>query len=223
MRIAAISNSRIPSSTANSIQAMKMCDALVEIGHDVQLLVPAEAPDVAWEELAEQYGVKHHIPDLCIWHRDKCSDGSISSGMLMPPPDVSKRIWSTRGFRRARPLEAGCGRLCVLEMHADVAGAFGAWWLRQFWSGNRTRRLLVTTEALERGSGKVHAASDFRAPLCKLHQTGWTLTAMSVCLQPGEARSQLRLAEATTVGFTGHFYPGRGIDLLFELAKGSPI
>jgi glycosyltransferase involved in cell wall biosynthesis len=39
---------------------------------------------------------------------------------------------------------------------------------------------------------------------------------------PDEARHQLNLPEGSTVGFTGHIYPGRGADLLFELAKQMP-
>jgi glycosyltransferase involved in cell wall biosynthesis len=40
--------------------------------------------------------------------------------------------------------------------------------------------------------------------------------------RPAGARAQLQLPEGLTVGFTGHFYPGRGIELLFELARGMP-
>jgi glycosyltransferase involved in cell wall biosynthesis len=39
---------------------------------------------------------------------------------------------------------------------------------------------------------------------------------------PSEARRQLNLKEGLTVGFTGHIYPGRGADLLFELARQMP-
>jgi glycosyltransferase involved in cell wall biosynthesis len=39
---------------------------------------------------------------------------------------------------------------------------------------------------------------------------------------PDEARHQLNLPEGLTVGFTGHIYPGRGADLLFELAMQMP-
>jgi glycosyltransferase involved in cell wall biosynthesis len=39
---------------------------------------------------------------------------------------------------------------------------------------------------------------------------------------PSNARRQLNLKDALTVGFTGHIYPGRGADLLFELAKQMP-
>ena len=39
---------------------------------------------------------------------------------------------------------------------------------------------------------------------------------------PAEARRQLNLKEGFTAGFTGHFYAGRGMDLLFELAGALP-
>ena len=41
MNIVAIAGSTIPSDTANSLQVMKACQALVQIGHTVTLLVPA--------------------------------------------------------------------------------------------------------------------------------------------------------------------------------------
>ena len=40
MRIAFISNSIIPSRTANSIQVIKMCEAFSNEGHEVVLLAP---------------------------------------------------------------------------------------------------------------------------------------------------------------------------------------
>ena len=36
----------------------------------------------------------------------------------------------------------------VLEMHADVAGTMGAWWLRQFWKAKGHKIMTVTTSAL---------------------------------------------------------------------------
>ncbi|MGE5777053.1 MAG: hypothetical protein ACM33V_12580, partial [Chloroflexota bacterium] len=41
MNIVAIAGATIPSDTANSLQTMKACQALVQLGHDLTLLVPA--------------------------------------------------------------------------------------------------------------------------------------------------------------------------------------
>lgn len=220
MRIAAISNSRIPSTTANSIQAMKVCDALVAAGHDVHLLIPAETPDVPWEALASRYGVNHPFP--------------------------IRRLPSRRGLRRldfvwyahaaartlradliytwlpqSAALESWLRRPVVLEMHADVAGAFGAWWLRRFWSGSGKQRLLVTTEALRKVLER-STRIQFPDAGVQIAPNGVDLERYVALPPPAEARKQLHLADALTVGFTGHFYPGRGIDLLFELAQTLP-
>ena len=57
MKIAVITNSRIPSLTANSIQAMKVCQALAQLGHDICLFAPQETDPVSWEKLASHYGL----------------------------------------------------------------------------------------------------------------------------------------------------------------------
>ena len=57
MRIAIITNSRVPSLTANSIQAMKVCQALTQLGHTIRLFVPRESEPAGWDELASHYGL----------------------------------------------------------------------------------------------------------------------------------------------------------------------
>ena len=57
MRIAFITNSRIPSLTANSIQAMKVCQALAQLGHEMRVFAPRETAPVNWKQLASHYGL----------------------------------------------------------------------------------------------------------------------------------------------------------------------
>jgi len=219
MRIAAISNSRIPSSTANSIQAMKVCDALVQAGHDVQLMVPAETEPVAWKDLARHYGVENEFPvewlpsrrafhrlDF-VWHARAAAhrQGAQLTYTWLP---------------QSAALEAWFDRPVVLEMHADVAGRMGAWWLRQFWRSSRGR-LLVTTTALRRALER-STHMQFPDGAVQVAPNGVDLERYQGLPAPAEARAQLRLPERFTIGFTGHFYAGRGIELLFELAHALP-
>ena len=63
MRIAFISNSIIPSRTANSIQVIKMCEAFSDQGHEVVLLAP-EMHDKYEKNVLnvyEFYGVKKNF------------------------------------------------------------------------------------------------------------------------------------------------------------------
>ena len=57
MKIACISASRVPSGTANSIQAMKVCQSLAQVGSEVRLWLPGDH-STPWETLAEQYGLE---------------------------------------------------------------------------------------------------------------------------------------------------------------------
>ena len=220
MRILAITNSRIPSLTANSIQAMKVCDALAQLGHMVKLIAPAEAPQVGWDELAQHYGLKHPfaldwLPSVrlfrrldFIWYAQKVAE-------RFEPDLIYTWLPQSAAFalRRKYPV--------VLEMHADVAGHMGAWWLQRFWTGRGRKRLLVTTQALrialERSSGRSFPAGDVR-----IAPNGVDLDRYANLPDAARARRELHLPECLTAGFTGHFYRGRGVDLLFELARALP-
>ena len=63
MRIALVTNSRIPSLTANSIQAMKVAQALMQLGHDVRMYAPTEGERISITMLREHYGLRF-VPDL---------------------------------------------------------------------------------------------------------------------------------------------------------------
>lgn len=220
MKIAAITNSRIPSLTANSIQAMKVCDALTALGHEVKLIAPAETPAATWPELATHYGLKHPFevewrPSLralrrldFVWYA-QATARDLEPDLTYTWLPQSAAIALRRGFPT------------VLEMHADVAGRFGAWWLRQFWSAPGKKRMLVTTRALrsalERSTG-LHFPDD----AVQVAPNGVDLDRYANLPAAAQARRDLGLADSPTAGFTGHFYRGRGMDLLFALAQALP-
>jgi hypothetical protein len=64
MKITYIAPSKIPSTTANSIQVMKVCQALTQLGHETHLFVPGNQSQ-PWSEMEEQYGV--HTPFQIAW------------------------------------------------------------------------------------------------------------------------------------------------------------
>jgi glycosyltransferase involved in cell wall biosynthesis len=220
MRIVAITNSRIPSSTANSTQAMKVCDALVQTGHDVHLIIPAETGESAWDALARQYGVAHRFPVL----RRPSRPSLKRMDFVWYAHAAARRLRAELIYTwlpQSAVVESWLGAPVVLEMHADVAGKFGPWWLRQFWKGKRSRRLIVTTHALRRA---LERSTGFRFPqeCVQIAPNGVDLERYSGLPEAATARGRLGLPERMTVGFTGHFYPGRGIELLFDLAQVLP-
>ena len=58
MKIVAIAGSQIPSDTANSIQVMKACNALVQLGHDLTLIVPDFNLRPSTFNLQQHYGLQ---------------------------------------------------------------------------------------------------------------------------------------------------------------------
>ena len=53
MKIACLASSQVPSSTANSIQVMKVCQALAQVSSPLRLWLPGDQP-AGWNELAER-------------------------------------------------------------------------------------------------------------------------------------------------------------------------
>jgi glycosyltransferase involved in cell wall biosynthesis len=220
MKIAVITNSRIPSLTANSIQAMKVTQALMQLNHDVRMFAPAETDRVPKETLLAHYGLRL-APDL-EW---------------LPSNSSLKRfdfiVRAQRGAKRfnahliytwlpqSAVLGLWMGYPVILEMHADVAGRMGAWWLRQFWKARGRKRMTVTTQALRNA---LERSTNLKFPneAVLIAPNGVELEKYEGLPSPAEARHQLNLPEGPTVGFTGHIYAGRGADLLFELAKQMP-
>lgn len=220
MKIALVTNSRIPSLTANSIQAMKVAQALMQLGHDIRMFAPKEAPMTDRQLLLTHYGLRL-APDLellpsvkrlkrfdFIFHAQRAAK-KFRADLIYTwlPQSAVLGLWS--------------GYPVVLEMHADNSGKLGAWWMRQFWKANGRKVMTVTTSALRKALER-STKLNFKDEAVLVAPNGVELEKYENLPSPAEARSLLNLPQGLTVGFTGHIYPGRGADLLFELAKQMP-
>jgi glycosyltransferase involved in cell wall biosynthesis len=220
MKIAVITNSRIPSTTANSIQAMKVTQALMQLGHEIRMFAPCETDSVSREILAAHYGLRL-IPDLELLPSEKYFK---RLDFILHAQRAAKRFNADLIYTwlpQSAVLALWMGYPVVLEMHADVAGRMGAWWLRQFWKARGRKLMTVTTSAL-RNALERSTKIQFKDDALLIAPNGVELEKYDGLPNPSEARHQLNLPEGLTVGFTGHIYPGRGADLLFELAKQIP-
>jgi glycosyltransferase involved in cell wall biosynthesis len=216
MRIAVFSTARVPSRTANSIQVLKVCQALQDLGHMVRLWLPGAAPGGVWHDLAARYGVAGPIDiDWC---------GGI--------PRLRRYDYALRSFLRARawgmemgyawPLQTAAlasilGVPTVLELHELPQGRIGPALFRTFLRGRGARRLLPITASLRDQVAAIYPFPD--APdFVRVAPMGVDLDRYCDLPEPREARRRLGWPEALTVGYTGHLYAGRGIDLLLKLA-----
>ncbi len=220
MKIALITNSRIPSLTANSIQAMKVSQALMQLGHDIKMFAPKETDAVNRESLLTHYGLRL-TPDLELL---PSISGLKRLDFVVHAQRAAKKFGAELIYTwlpQSAALGAWMGYPVVLEMHADNTGKLGVWWMRQFWKQKTPKVMTVTTSALRKA---LERSTNFQFPneAVLLAPNGVELEKYAGLPSPTEARRQLNLKEGLTVGFTGHIYPGRGADLLFELAKQMP-
>ena len=213
MKIVCISASQIPSDTANSIQVMKVCQAFMQLGHDVTLLVPGSQPEtLSQEQLKDHYGLERLFPIHWL-------------------PGRNRRLFPWRAVRQARRMQANliyawplqsaalgllAGIPTMLELHDRPSGRFGPFWLRFFLLIARTQ----TPAAHHQGIAE--RTNIYRQIRRLLHRMGWTLSGMFRFPNQSLPAVFSACRSALTVLCTGHLYAGRGADLFLELAAKFP-
>jgi glycosyltransferase involved in cell wall biosynthesis len=204
-------------------------------GNNLEPLPPA----LAWETLAHHYGLSPRNG-----HAEASGSASIASDVriridwLPARPRLRRYDFGWRTVRWARGWQADLlyTRLpqaaaiasqmnlpTILEIHDLPQGGAGPRLFHYFLTGRGARRLVAITRALADDLQK-----KFNAPGITAEAGAFTIVAADgvdlaryVDLpDPEEARRQLqlRLPERFTVGYTGHFYAGRGVEMLITLA-----
>jgi glycosyltransferase involved in cell wall biosynthesis len=229
VKIAVIAPTQIPARRANTIQVMKMTQALAETGHQVELLVPGAdlEPFTSWEELAHFYGLKTSFPVRWMPAR----------------PSLRKYDFGWETVRWARGWEAGLvytrlpqaaafasrsGMSTIFETHEPPQGTMGPLFMRLFLAGKGARRLVVISQALAEDLAKGYVLPQSPG-FIKVAPDGVDLERYAGLPDPEEARQRLiregkaRLEpQRFTAGYTGHLYPGRGKGLILEMAARLP-
>jgi glycosyltransferase involved in cell wall biosynthesis len=219
MKIACVTTSQIPSSTANSIQVMKVCQALAQLGHEVKLWTPGTL-QTPWKDLAVHYGLNK--PFDVEWVR---------SVPRLKRYDFAYKAWLR--VRKWQPhlvytwlpqtgvLALASGFPVVLELHDRPSGKVGPRLLHWMVLARGHKRFSIITHALY-----TVLQSEFNLRFSPdsvvIAPNGVDLERYQHSLTPEAARRELGLPEQFTVVYSGHFYPGRGMGLLLELARRFP-
>jgi glycosyltransferase involved in cell wall biosynthesis len=219
VKIACIATSQVPSSTANSIQLMKVSHSLAGLGHEVRVYVPG-TENAGWPELAARYGLSKEFQVTWIKSVRSLRRYDFTWSSVRQAQDWGADLiytWlpqvGTLAMRRGLP--------AVLELHDRPTGLLGPFFVRRFIQMRGKKLVLLITRALqnevEKGLDlKIQPGEVLIAP------NGVEAERYANLPNPGLARAQLGLSERVTAVYTGHFYQGRGIELLIGLARRFP-
>jgi glycosyltransferase involved in cell wall biosynthesis len=226
MKLSLIAPTYLPARRANTIQVMKMAQAMTVLGHQVKVLVPGETirSGVSWEQVAHHYGLQQRfeIQWLAVHPRLRSYDFGWES--IRHARNWGADLIYTR-LPQAAAVASSLGVPTIYEIHDLPQGTLGPWLLNRFLKGRGARALVMITAALRKAlalKSLVHK----NLPLI-VAPDGVDLIRYKNFPSPDEARISLNTAfhlpsSAFVAGYTGHLYPGRGTSLILEIATQLP-
>jgi glycosyltransferase involved in cell wall biosynthesis len=219
MKIGCITTSIVPSKTANSIQAVKVCHALKQCGQDVQLWVP-EFERAQWPQIAEIYGISEQFDITWLPFNKKLKQYDFSYLSVRKTIDWGADVIYTWALQAAF-IGNVFGKPVAMEFHDFPMGFMGPKIFRMFMRLPAQKLIMTTTRALANGIEEKYGLT-FKDADLQIAPNGTDPDRYRGLPLPSVARTQLGLPDGFTVGYTGHFYPGRGMDLLTAIAKALP-
>ena len=216
MKILYISKSIIPSRTANSVHVMKMCQALSENGHDLVLLAPNQKTQYEKDvvNIYDYYGVKKNFVIKKLWHPN------IKSGNFFYTLAILFYLFKNKNFNLVygRFLH-GCyiatlmGNKVIFETHESILNMKNHRKIifKKLISSKYFKKLVVISQVLKNiyleniilNNNKIQVAHDGADEVLDFN------TKIDLM---GDKNS-------LKVGYVGHLYKGRGIELIIDCAK----
>lgn len=219
MKIAFVATSKVPSNTANSIQVMKVIQAFIELDHEAELWVPGTGK-ADWSVLKGHYGLHVEFPIHYIQARPSLKRYDFAwKAVNAAKASNAKAIYTWM------PQAAYIAHLkhipYILEAHDRPTGILGPWLLRRVTASSTPKKIAAITHALVR---VLDSEFDIRIRPGDLviAPDGVDLERYEDLPSPVQARKQLGLREQKTAMYSGHLYEGRGMDLIYALAKKLP-
>lgn len=215
LRLVYASESSVPSRTANAVHVMNMCAGLAELGADVSLLARVGRDGAEAEDPYAFYGVKRAFAiRRIVWPR--MAGRGLTSGLhsllhlraLRPDVVFGRNLYACWMAARA-------GWPVIFESHSPpwLYKPVPTGVLRDLLANPNLRGLVVISRPLEaayRDSGWVGADK--------------ILVAADAAPDPaGVEPAVMGPTDRLQVGYVGHLYKGRGIDLLVDLARRCPF
>lgn len=213
MRIAHLSESSIPSQDANALQVMKMCNAFAGLGHEVTLY--ARPGVVPADDIYAHYGVAQRFDIVYRKRHGPGRAGKTTYGLSV-----------ARALRHTRPVDllfardpfslaaaSSMGLPMVFEAHVMPSGRI----MRkiQHWLFTRRHflRLVVITQAL---------ADEYQSRFPSLSREKILVVPSGAQVPSIPPQSPNNSNGRLNVGYAGHLYPGKGMEIVAPLARRLP-
>ena len=199
---------------------MKVCQSLAQVGHEVRLWAPGHQ-STPWDELSGRYGLNTPFEITWLPCNPALKRYDLAAKAVHQAQQWKAGIiytWlpqaAVLGQRRALPI--------VLEVHDRPTGRLGPWLLRRAVTMAGRKRIAVITRAL---ATVLRQEFNLAIPeeVLVIAPNGADLERFEHLPDAPSARAQLGLPpDRLTAVYSGHLYPGRGIDLVLRLAQAFP-
>ena len=232
MKIALIAPTYLPARRANTIQVMKMAQAFTNLGHQVRVLVPGMADngqegELQWEKLASHYGLQSvfevvWLPVRPYMRRYDYGFLAVRAAQKWEADLVYTRLPQAAVIAAWKRMET------IYEIHDIPQGTVGPVLFRSYLKAPGARRLVTITQALKDEIINRFGLKDSPPPIV-VALDGVDLDRYQDIPKPTDARrlfnaqSNLNMDEERfTIGYTGHLYSGRGVELMLGMAERLP-
>ena len=220
MKIALIAPPHLPARRANTIQVMKMAQAMTALGHDVRVYAPGIPPQlVDWDDLAAHYGLRERFTVEWLTARPRLRRYDYALRALRRARRWGTDLLYTR-LPQAAALGSVLGMATLFEVHDRPGGILGPWLLTRFLRGRGARGLVVISRALR--DDLFPRGIPQNAPPVLVAPDGVDLERYADLPAPEAARAALSLPPRFTAGYSGHLYAGRGVEVILALAARLP-
>ena len=219
MKIGCITTSIVPSKTANSIQAVKVCHAFKQAGQEVHLWVP-DFQRAQWPQIGKTYGISQPFEITWIPFNKKLKQYDFSYKAVNNAYNWGADViytWALQAAVFGNMLK----KPVAMEFHDFPMGFMGPKLFRLFMNLPSEKLIMTTTRALANGIEERYNFHFDQNDLL-IAPNGTDPERYNDLPSPAIARKKLSLPSGFTVGYTGHFYPGRGMNLLTSIAKSLP-
>jgi glycosyltransferase involved in cell wall biosynthesis len=211
MKIAFITLSTIPSTTANSIYSMKMCEALKKRGIDVYLVVPKTKSALIVRNIYNFYGISKKFPIIKAKYIEPWSDiygwgYSTFYRALELKPDLIYTL-----YVKTAMFAALFGIPFVYEIHMDLSEPID----------NYAFRIVNNSKNLIKIVSITHSSKNYLIKKFNIKQGLIEVLPDAVDLDkfPKAKYFEREGKKKLRIGYVGHLYKGRGIDTVLEIAK----